>query len=149
MHIATVMFQVVIAYVVADAIAGMYHFATDRGWNIPSQLAFFRQHHERPWTMTFDLQPVIAGIPIAAAGWWFSSAFLVALGVFLSVAQVPHYYSHFPAPSWAKLLQRTGIIISPESHNRHHTAPHDRDYCVLSGWNNWWINWLASRIDGT
>ena len=132
--------EITLAYIAADFLSGMYHLVTDRGWNIPSQLSQFNNHHERPWTMTFDWEPLLAGLPMILAGWWLSIAFLVWLGVFLSLAQVPHYYAHHPAPRWIVFLQEADLILPVELHAAHHEPPHNKDFCVLSGWTNGLIN---------
>ena len=33
-------------------------------------------------------------------------------------------------------LQRWKLILSPDHHELHHTAPYDRHYCITSGWLN-------------
>jgi hypothetical protein len=33
-------------------------------------------------------------------------------------------------------LQRSGLILGPEHHQRHHTAPFNTYYCITSGWLN-------------
>ncbi len=132
----------------ADAITALYHVATDLGWNIPYQVRVFQNHHANPLTMTFDLEPVLAGVPLIVLGVWFAPWFLIPLGIFISVAQVPHYYAHFPekCPKWLKKLQDLEIVIEPASHDSHHTEPYDKDFAVLSGWNNWWVNKLAAKL---
>jgi hypothetical protein len=143
---ATIGTAVLFAYIAADALSALYHLFTDRGWNISSQRSFFENHHRRPWTMTFDLQPLAVGLPIATFGYLFESWFLLLLGMFLSVAQLPHYWAHFPAPWPVRVLQLARIILPPAKHASHHQGDFDRDFCVLSGWNNFWINWFASFV---
>lgn len=135
-----------LAYVLADVLAAFYHVLTDKGWNIASQLKQFRNHHDKPETMTFDWEPLLAGIPFCLIGWYFGCYFILALGIFLSLAQIPHYYTHHPAPKPIRFLQRIRLILSVKQHNSHHTEPFDKDYCVLSGWNNCWINYVAKFI---
>lgn len=138
--------QTILAYIVADFLAALYHLVTDRGWNVASQVRYFLNHHDRPWTMTFDLQPVLAGVPIVLLGCFVWPWFLIPLGLFLALAQVPHYYTHHPAPRVVKALQRTGLILRPSPHLRHHHVSFDRDYCVLSGWMNWLVNAIAPLV---
>lgn len=138
--------QIVAAYIVADFLAALYHLFTDRGWNTKTQVAWFLNHHERPWTMTFDLQPFLAGVPIIVAGCFVWPWFLVSLGVFLCLAQVPHYYVHHEAPRFMKSLQRSGLILRPALHQQHHKVSFERDYCVLNGWTNRLVNALADFV---
>lgn len=142
--------QIISAYIIADAIAAIYHLVTDLGYNIPKQVAFFRKHHEQPWTMTFDLQPLLGGIPIIILGLFIYPWFFISLGISLCIAQIPHYYSHHRdnTPRIISFLQKYKIILSPASHDNHHygNGLFDRDFCVLSGWNNFWLNPIAKYL---
>lgn len=145
--------QVVLAYVVADALAALYHLATDCGFNTPRIVAQFRKHHDAPRTMTFDLEPAVGGIVLLLLSHLWAPWFLSSLGVFVSFAQVPHYFTHHPAPRAVKWLQWLGLILRPRVHAAHHYGKFDRDFCVISGWNNFWINaivrrspWLRARL---
>jgi ubiquitin-conjugating enzyme E2 variant len=40
-------------------------------------------------------------------------------------------------------LQRRGLILSRETHSRHHTRPHTRNYCITNGW----CNAALARLD--
>lgn len=136
--------QVLAAFIAADAIAGLYHLVTDLGWNVPCQVEFFRNHHERPWTMTFDWQPILAGLPLVAIGCFVWPWFLIPLGIFIAAAQVPHYYVHHTenVPRWIQWLQKYKIIISKVSHDTHHygEGKFDTNFCVFTGWNDWWLS---------
>ena len=37
---------------------------------------------------------------------------------------------------WVRVLQRAGLILSPEHHAIHHAAPQDKYYCITVGWMN-------------
>ena len=138
--------EIVFAYFAADLLAAVFHFVTDRGWNLPHVVRDFQNHHERPETMTFDLQPMLIGLPVGAIGVWSGSTFVIALGLFLSVAQVPHYFSHHPAPGWVKALQNRRLILPPLVHAKHHTSKSfDRDFSVLNGWSNEFFNWILGK----
>lgn len=138
--------QVILAYIVADFLAALYHLMTDRGWNIASQVRYFTNHHDKPWTMTFDLQPVLGGVPVALIGYFVWPWFFVSLGAFLAFAQIPHYYTHHAAPRIVQALQRSGLILRPTLHNRHHRVSFDRDFCVLNGWTNRLVNAIAPFV---
>ena len=50
-----------------------------------------------------------------------------------------HKWAHLEAselPKALRLLQRTGLILSPEHHQLHHQAPFATHYCITSGWLN-------------
>ena len=138
-------FQIIAAYVLADALSALYHLFTDRGYNTKGYVFDFQNHHDHPETMTFDLQPMMIGVPMLIMGCWWLPWFNIPLGFFLAFAQIPHYYTHFPAPKWVKVLQDWHIFLPVEQHMIHHTH-FDRDFCVISGWNNWWINRLAPYV---
>jgi len=131
-----------LGYVVADALTGIYHAATDAGWNVRSQLDLFQNHHKHPRSMTFDLSPAVVGIPLmlcAALGW--HVVFFLVLGAALSLCQVPHYYTHHRGGAVIRFLQRWHVILPPREHALHRRQ-FDRNFCILSGWNNGWMNWV-------
>jgi plasmanylethanolamine desaturase len=133
-----------LAYTLADLLTGIYHFVTDRGWNVASQVALFQQHHDRPAQLGVDLSPAIAGIPLMALallGW--HPVFFLALGTSVTLAQVPHYWAHHRGNRLVRFLQRLHLLLPPRHHARHHHGEFDRNYCVLSGWNNFWLNWVV------
>lgn len=136
--------EIVLAYLVADLVGSLYHYATDNGWNTKRIVAQFMKHHDEPKTITFDLEPMLGGLPILAAGYYFGSTFLLSLGVFIGLIQIPHYYVHHPAPKFVKVLQAWGVFLSPESHEDHHKKL-DRSFSVLNGWTNPFVNWLLGK----
>lgn len=146
--------EILAAYVIADAISGLYHWATDRGYSIRQQVDLFQEHHVNNTMTDFDWQTFAAGMPAMIIGAWIHSPFLIALGFFGAMTQCTHYYAHrrsrnkivFHAVS---LLQHLRLIVSPIDHQRHHLAEnYDRDFCLLSGWNNIWLNPLVMLVEG-
>lgn len=142
------LFLVIVAYILADAFSGIYHMVTDLGYNIPSQVAFFQKHHAEPWTMTFDLQPVLGGVPLIIIGLFYLHWFFIPFGLFIAFAQIPHYFIHHKenVPGIVRWLQNNKVILSPEVHESHHSGDFDKNYCIISGWNDWWLNKLARKI---
>jgi ubiquitin-conjugating enzyme E2 variant len=48
-----------------------------------------------------------------------------------------HKWAHMKTPPpWIRMLQRAHLILSPEHHVVHHTAPRDKYYCITVGWMN-------------
>jgi len=48
-----------------------------------------------------------------------------------------HKWAHADVPPRvARLLQRAHLILRPQHHSQHHTAPHVTDYCIANGWLN-------------
>jgi sterol desaturase/sphingolipid hydroxylase (fatty acid hydroxylase superfamily) len=81
------------------------------------------------------------------------SPFLTAAGAFGILGQVPHYYAHRRSNlplvhHFVRVLQLTGVIISPEHHSAHHDGKFNRNFCILSGWNNLWMNPLIAACEG-
>lgn len=137
--------QIFAAYVLVDALGGIYHCLTDYGFNVNNQVTMFREHHDTNTMQGFDWQTFAAGMPLAVIGAWFHQPFLIALGVFIAITQVTHYYSHRRSSNVlvhrvVRFLQRSRIIVHPATHARHHREPFARNFCLLSGWNNWWLN---------
>src|SRR5689334_18381066 len=86
--------QILAAYIVADALSGLYHLATDCGLNVKNQVEMFQEHHVTNTMQGFDWQTFAAGMPAAIVGAWFHSPFWIALGCFGALTQVTHYYAH-------------------------------------------------------
>ena len=141
--------QVLAAYVLVDLLTGLYHFATDRGFNLAHQVRLFTLHHDTNSMDGFDWQPSVVGLPGMLIGLWLGSPFLIAGGALGILCQVPHYYAHRRSRSQlvhhvVSILQLTGLIISPQHHAAHHNGTFDRNFCIFSGWNNWWLNRLVA-----
>ncbi len=48
-----------------------------------------------------------------------------------------HKWAHQDKPpSLVALLQRARLILSPDHHAKHHSAPYNRNYCITVGWMN-------------
>lgn len=133
--------EVFAAWLLIDLLTGVYHFITDRGWNFANQVAMFRDHHDNNRMLGFDYQPMLFGFPVMLAGVFAESSFVIAMGAFAVLAQIPHYYAHVPnPPRVVKLLQRIGLMISPEHHAAHHCGKFDRNFCIFTGWADYLLN---------
>lgn len=144
--------QVFLAYVFVDFLSGAYHFITDKGWNFRDQVTMFLGHHDTNTMQGFDWQTFAAGMPVAVLGAWFHSQFFIAAGFFGALTQVTHYYAHVRSRSplvhqIVRTLQQCRIIVPPKTHSRHHDEPFDRDFCLLSGWNNVWMNPMLRLLE--
>jgi len=135
--------QVLAAYILADLMTGIYHFATDRGFNFAWIVELFQDHHRTNTMEGFDWQPMIPSFPGMLFGMYLESPFITALGAFGALSQIPHYYAHRKANRVVKFMQRWGIILSPRHHAGHHGGKFDCNFCILSGWNNWWLNYVT------
>jgi sterol desaturase/sphingolipid hydroxylase (fatty acid hydroxylase superfamily) len=144
--------QVLAAYILVDLLTGLYHLVTDNGLNFRRQVEIFAEHHVINTMEVFDWQPSVVGLPAMLLGLVLLNPFLVAAGAFGILGQVPHYYAHRRSRSdlvhhVVRILQLTGIIISPQHHRAHHDGKFNRNFCIVSGWNNYWLNPLIALFD--
>lgn len=142
--------QILAAYLFVDLATGIYHYVTDQGWNVAHQVRLFEHHHVTNTMDGFDWQPAIVALPAMLIGIWIGSPFLIAGGAFGIVSQVPHYYAHKRSDyeivhHFVRILQLSGLIMSPQHHAVHHNGVFDRNFCIFAGWNNWWLNRLLAR----
>jgi hypothetical protein len=145
MTYAWIIAEIILAYAFIDAFSGVYHALTDNGLNIKHQRDIFVEHHEINTMHEYGWAHLLIALPMIVAGVWLGSVFLTASGVIGIFGQMPHYYAHRNSRSplvhhFVRLLQLTGIIISPQYHATHHDGKFNRNYCIVSGWNDWWIN---------
>jgi ubiquitin-conjugating enzyme E2 variant len=91
-----------------------------------------------------------------------SGRLLAVLGVSLSVWSLPvnqiHQWAHMrQPPAWVGWLQTRGVMLNRQDHQRHHVAPHELNYCILTGWCNPplaamrffpRVEWLVTRVTG-
>ncbi len=158
--VAWAVLAVVVGYVLADLLSGVVHWAGDRFGSVdtpvfgPAFVRPFREHHQQPGAITTHgfvetngnnsiasltgllpawLLPVEAG----SAAAWFGTAVLVATMAALFCTNQFHKWAHDARPPRiVSLLQRARFILPPVHHDVHHSAPHDRHYCITTGWLN-------------
>lgn len=148
-----------LGYLTADFVSGFVHFLADNIGSTrtpffgPVFIRPFREHHLDPLAITrhdflevngancLISLPVLLGtyylVPIHGPGSLFFAAYigLFLFGIFLT--NQFHSWAHNPAPpAWIRRLQRTGLILGPEHHARHHLPPYNTYYCITSGWLN-------------
>lgn len=146
-------------YFLADFSSGFAHWFCDTFFEEdtpvlgPLLILAFREHHRDPLKMTrhgvlelhgdscIALTPVCASLllvqPAAHPAVLFAYAAGIAfVGGNLLTTQF-HKWAHDREPSLlARLLHRTGLILTPRHHSVHHAPPYQRYYCVTSGWAN-------------
>ncbi len=146
------------AWVGADFVSGFVHFLADN-FGSPQTPVFgkvfihaFREHHVDPKAITrhsfietnganclVSLPPLIyvylTTTPIA--DYWLRIGIALFLaGIFLT-NQI-HKWSHMETPpGLVSALQRVHLILPPDHHAVHHSAPYDKYYCITCGWLNW------------
>lgn len=145
----------------ADLCSGLVHFLCDRFGDEhtpllgPAVIRPFREHHLDPRAITahgfaelsgnnaLALTPMLALGSELAPGFGetllHSAAFswLMSASAGLFATNQIHRWAHSPrAPRLARWLQRARLAIRAEDHARHHSAAHDRSFCITTGWCN-------------
>jgi hypothetical protein len=155
--VAGVVGAVLAGYVTADLASGLVHALCDNLGSVDTPVVgqkfirSFREHHVDPLDMTrgdfvrVNADNFLASLPLVVpAVLWldvgrhlYLGSFLLALLAFAIVTNQIHKWAHMGSvPSPVRRLQRSGIVLSPEHHAVHHTAPHDSNYCITSGISN-------------
>ena len=146
-------------YLLADFLAGAAHWIADRFFDPatpllgPLLIEPFRAHHEDSLDITrhdfFEVSgnnalvtlPVVLLVAAMPQPDVWPAQLLATTGASLTLALFAtnqfHSWAHSKAPPplihW---LHRSGLILTPKRHARHHRAKHDCAYCVTSGWLN-------------
>jgi hypothetical protein len=170
---------VLAAVLLADFISGVVHWIADT-WGSETMpilgrrfLRPFRIHHINPadflrrdfidcngdlamLALPFLLCAFL--IPMSSEIGRLAAVFLVAYSAAALPTNQVHQWAHMndpPAP--VRWLQRWGLILSHEQHQRHHVAPHALNYCITTGWCNpaltaisffAALEWIISRLTG-
>ncbi len=149
-----------IGILAADLASGIFHWGADtwgkQTWPIvgPAILKSFRDHHKTPLGILehdffetngdacFGLVPLLViallmGIsgPVAVGVFTFSLAILLT--------NQAHKYAHMARPPVViRFLQKSRILLVRNDHQRHHTPPYVKSYCITTGWLNPMLNTL-------
>lgn len=150
----------VLGYLCADLLSGTAHWFCDTFFEEDTPLIGavviqpFRDHHVFPQRITryrFIEQDTtnffLMLIPLGLAEWgkapqagefgaifWCGCALGLSTGSFCT--NLFHKWAHARRPpALARWLQRSGLILSPARHARHH-GDYSRGFCVTSGWLN-------------
>lgn len=147
-------------WVLADLGSGIFHWSVDNYGNgrtpvLGNIIAAFQGHHTAPWTITErefcnnvhklcypfgPLAPLVALALAAPPGF----QLFISIFTFLEVmSQELHKFSHMTkkeCPSIVNRLMDSGVILNRIGHNKHHTMPFEGNYCIVSGFNNEWVD---------
>lgn len=149
-----------VGYLFADLISGTVHWFCDTFFEEDTPIIGriviqpFRDHHVHPQRITRyrfieqDTTNFFLMLPPLAVAFWmgeprpgsigtlFSCCLLLGLATGSFGTNLFHKWAHEPKPpvvvSW---LQRSGLILGPERHQRHH-SDYSHGFCVTSGWMN-------------
>ena len=146
-------------YLVSDFVSGFVHWAGDTVGDEstpifgPNFVRPFRFHHVDPEDITrhdfvetngnncIVVTPVLTLVlfllPATTGVLFYACVVSACTAFFVFCTNQFHKWAHMkhPAP-WIRLLQRAGLILSPEHHSVHHSAPRDKYYCITVGWMN-------------
>jgi ubiquitin-conjugating enzyme E2 variant len=147
-----------LGYLAADFVSGFVHWLGDTWGSTTMPLlgkAFirpFREHHVDEKAITrhdfveTNGNNCLVSIPVAIAavamphttdGWVFTSATLGAMIFWVMATNQFHKWSHMDEPpALVGFLQRIHLVLPPEHHRLHHTAPFNKYYCITVGWMN-------------
>lgn len=146
-----------LAYVLADFLSGLVHWAADTLGDErtpvigPHLIRPFREHHVDPegitrhdWVETNGnnclfalpwLALAVVLVPDTPGLLYFACVLVGMTMVGMMATNQIHKWAHTPRPpAIVRGLQRAGIILGREHHAHHHRAPHDRCYCITTGW---------------
>ena len=146
-------------YVVSDFLSGFVHWAGDTVGDEstpvfgPNFVRPFRYHHVDPEDITKHdfietngnncivaapvLMTVLFLLPKTTGLLFYSCVVIACTALFVFCTNQFHKWAHTKNPArWIRLLQRAGLILSPEHHAVHHAAPRDKYYCITVGWMN-------------
>jgi ubiquitin-conjugating enzyme E2 variant len=157
-----VLSAVLLGYLAADFVSGFVHWMGDTWGSTDMPVlgkAFirpFREHHVDEKAITrhdfveTNGNNCLVSLPVAALAlvmphssplWVFLSASLGAMIFWVMATNQFHKWSHMDAPpALVGFLQRIHLVLPPDHHRVHHTAPFNNYYCITVGWMNWPLN---------
>lgn len=146
---------IVASWAAADFGSGVLHWSVDNYGNgrtpvMGNIIAAFQGHHSAPWTITYRgfcnnvwKLCIPFGVPTVAAISLLAGSQHPMVSLFFAVfcsteilSQEFHKWSHMTkkeVPAYVNTLQDLGISIGRVPHARHHKAPYDGNYCIVSG----------------
>jgi ubiquitin-conjugating enzyme E2 variant len=146
------------AWLLADFLSGLLHWAADTWGRVDMPvigrrlLHPFRVHHVNPHDILargfLDLNGDVAAVclPFLAIALWLPldgiatqslALLLTATAGFALPTNQIHQWAHMPnPPRGARLLQSMRLVLTRRGHARHHANPAGGHYCITSGWCN-------------
>jgi hypothetical protein len=164
---AAVLGLVVVGYFVTDFISGFVHWAGDTlgSETLPiigaTFVKPFRFHHVDQKDITRHdfietngnncivsvllMLHVVLLMPKTPGFFFYYGTLMFSIALFTLGTNQFHKWAHEDLDKLGPVvrgLQRAGLILSPEHHKTHHTAPHDTAYCITHGM----LNPLLARL---
>src|SRR5437868_7389516 len=147
-----------LGFVAADFVSGFVHWAADTwgtaDWPVLGKALIrpFREHHVDQKEITrhdfietngnncfISIPPTVVAalLPGEGAVWMFAQAMMFAMCLAIFGTNQFHKWAHTDRPPRAvTFLQRAGLILPPDHHAVHHSAPYAKYYCITVGWLN-------------
>lgn len=168
MFIISILFQLLIAWLLADFITGLVHWFEDKYLEKDKTLNFLSSiaedndlHHRKPTAMiqnsgwTNMKSGFVVGTPVAIILWFIGAPLWLWLACFFSgFGNLVHRWSHTPKKqlnSFIRFMQYTGLFISHEHHDSHHRSMAKLIPKHLSGYRfcpmTNWVNPVLDYID--
>lgn len=145
---------VLASYFLADAGSYILHYIVDFYGDAdqPGMVQAFQLHHAEPagivdapvsevmFPAAWIVVPLLALLSAFTLAGWVSNGLALSLcviGACWGYAQLFHRWAHLGWPGLAvRLLQKTGLVLSPSAHADHHRKPYTSNYAVVNGWSN-------------
>jgi ubiquitin-conjugating enzyme E2 variant len=147
-----------VGFVAADFVSGVVHWAADT-WGTPewpligkTLIRPFREHHVDQKEITrhdfvetngnncfISIAPTVGAALLPHTGTlsFFTGAMVFSLCLAVFGTNQFHKWAHMDEPPpLAGWLQRASLILPPEHHAVHHSAPYAKYYCITVGWLN-------------
>lgn len=150
-------------YLFADFVSGFVHWLADTWGSVDmpiigkALLRPFREHHVDPEAICRHdfietngnncLICLPAGalalfVPLEEKWLLFGTAALLSTMIWVFGTNQFHKWAHLRTPNKAiAFLQKTHLVLPPDHHAIHHTAPFATHYCITAGWMNWPLSW--------
>lgn len=148
--------QILVGWFVIDFITGVYHWFIDHRKPtdpiIGSQVADFQEHHndlmsmEKHGFVSRVWLTSLMGLPCVYLATFGFPAFWYTVFAGACVCQQAHLWAHRAKRPWlVRVLQQSGVLISPSQHGRHH---HDfeRSFGILNGWSHGALDLCLGRV---
>jgi ubiquitin-conjugating enzyme E2 variant len=144
----------------ADFVSGFFHWTFDTWgspnvpWIGPTLIRTFREHHvdqlaitRHDFVETNGTNVLFAILPAGGALLFrnptgtktdaFFATMLCFMAMFTATTSQVHKWAHtVNPPRMVILLQKTRLLLAPDHHVHHHTAPYIKHYCINCGWMN-------------
>ena len=150
-----------------DLISGLLHVILDNPRSlevgaIKGLAEGFQRHHDKPssiYEMPLYQHLYVMHMPLTlfflvVVPFHESLMYVVFISMCASLhlMQMAHLWAHLPPqelPGVVRALQKARILLSKPQHDKHHTAPYEKDHCIMTGMCNPVLNLATKTFGGT